>query len=647
MRILGLHGAAFPLRNPFPVSPQVWHDAAAVLLEDGEIRFAIEEERLDRIKHGNRFPFRAIEYVLGEAGIGLRDLDAIAYTSRNPDLRYFLMQYPLPSEALEGRERLGSLLEERFGEDVRDRLRFFPHHACHLASTAFLSGYGDCLAISLDGVGDRLSGLIADYRGGELQILRQLPVRDSLGLFYLEVIRFLGYDLFDEYKVMGLAPYGDPSVYRDALAPCYHLAESGHVQVRTERLVDALADFPPRRRGAEFSEADRNLAAALQEALERMAFHLLEHFRDSTGHRDLCLAGGVSLNCTMTGKALEQGMFDRIFVQPAAHDGGCAIGASLLAAREVQPGASFSPLQHVYWGTDTPADTGPELRRWERFVEVRRAGDVVAEASALLASGQVLGWMQGRSEYGPRALGSRSILADPCPAENKDRINAMVKKREAYRPFAPSILEERLLDFFDVPDCPRELRFMNFTAQVKPEYRTRLGAITHVDGSSRLQTVSRATHPRYWELIHAFGERTGIPILLNTSFNNHVEPIVDSVEDAVVCYLTTALDALVVGDFFVTRRGEPRDALGDCRFSLPAHFQIVRATDAQGETCLLQNVYDPTRSIPLDPRLASLLVKGTAGKESIAALDGGDPSIREQFMQLWILRAIRVRPFGS
>lgn len=453
------------------------------------------------------------------------------------------------------------------------------------------------------------------------------------------MIRHLSYGDFDEYKVMGLAPYGDPATYRELFRTLYSLGKGGDYAIHPDR-YPALA--PLRRRGEPFDRRHQDWAAALQESLEEIAFHFLGHYRRETGHSRLTLAGGVALNCTLNGKLLASGLFDEIFVQPASHDAGCALGAALhlhLEERRPAPRA----LEHVFWGTDVGPgeDLARELERWREVVTFQRLDDVVETAAGLLADGAAIAWVQGRSEFGPRALGHRSILADPRPAANRERVNRMIKKREGYRPFAPSVLEEDLHAFFEVPAEVRKLPYMLFVVQVRAEKRSVLGAITHVDGSARVQTVSRADNELYWRLIAAFKELTGIPILLNTSFNNHVEPIVDSVEDAIVCYLTTGLDHLVVGDYLVTRR--ERRAFLDLVPSLPRHLELRRSPSPR-EAYELWNV-SLGRSEGEIPRTVFEALQAANGGESLADLIGDDDEgTVERLWELWEGRRLRLRP---
>ncbi|HEY0038275.1 MAG TPA: carbamoyltransferase C-terminal domain-containing protein [Longimicrobium sp.] len=592
MLVLGIHSFS-PVRDYEDMDP-LWgnHDAAAVLVEDGRVLAAIEEERLNRVKHSSAFPAQAIRRCLREAGARLEDVDRIGLDFSEAFVnQYFLRRalddasYPLAS----GRGQVAGLFQRELGADVADRLRFIDHHRAHLWSAFLPSGFPRGLAVSIDGVGDALSGAVATFEGSELRLLREFPVRKSLGFFYRECIGIIGYTRFDEYKAMGLAPYGDPARYAATFEQSYRLLADGDYEVaRGETLMRLMASAglaqQARRKGERFTQAHCDFAAALQQALERIVLHVLGHFQAATGERSLCLAGGVAHNCSMNGRIAYSGLFDEVWVQPAAHDAGNALGAALAVLHDEGVKMAPPPLRHVYLGSGLPDDSALEegLRGWGELVSFERHDDVAAETARLLADGAVVGWVQGRSEFGPRALGNRSILADPRPAENKDRINAMVKKREGYRPFAPSVRQERAADYFELPGTATEFPFMTFALRVRPEARPLLGAITHVDGTARVQTVSRADNPRYWELLGAFERLTGVPMLLNTSFNNHAEPIVDSVSEAVACFLTTGLDALVVGDYLVRKRDGGVLGIQALSPSLPRTRKLVMRAEPGG-----------------------------------------------------------------
>ncbi len=577
MMIVGLSGGFDPAwRLDYDFSYDFLHDAAAVLLEDGRMVAALEQERLNRIKHTNRSAVPAVRACLRLRGATIDDVDAFAFYATEAAADQVLYAYHTRMNV--GRERLGirevlkRALEEEFERPIDPgRLHFADHHMCHALGAYAHSGFRDCLALTLDGAGEGNAALALRVRDGEFEALRSIPQAHSLGYLYREVIRFLGYDMFEEYKVMGLAPYGDPAVHRDFFRNFYELRPQGEFVVHLERVAMLHALLAPRQDDEPFTQLHKDIAAALQEALEVVVFHWLTHLRESTGERRLCLSGGVAHNSTMNGKILRSGLFDEVFVHPAAHDAGGALGAALHAHRALRPRVRPATLEHLFVGTDIGSDAAAHaaLERWKPLVKVERAADPCEAAAQLLAQGQVLGWVQGRSEFGPRALGNRSIVADPRPASNMSRINAMIKKREGYRPFAPSVLEEHADTYFEMPASSPALPYMTCVVPVREDKRSLLGAVTHVDGSARVQTVNAAQNPRYYRMIERFGALSGVPVVLNTSFNNNAEPIVDTIDDAVACYLTTALDALVLGDCVVTRADEGVAAYEQMTLRLP------------------------------------------------------------------------------
>ncbi|MGY3600695.1 carbamoyltransferase [Bradyrhizobium sp. USDA 4341] len=521
-----------------------------------------------------------------------------------------------------------------------------------------MSGFEQSLIFAIDGSGDFLSGLLAVGSGIEIAQLATFPERNSLGLFYLETIRYLGYGLFDEYKVMGLAPYGDPAPYRELFAQFYELLDKGGYRVHLDRIAPALVrHIEVRRKGMPFTQQHRDVSASLQEALERIVFHILRHHREATGIARLCLAGGVAHNCTLNGKLLYSGLFDDIFVQPAAHDAGCALGAALIVSNELGRPAPRERLPDVYWGPDLGNEQAVEreLNAWSGHLDIQRSDDIASSAADWMANGAVIGWVQGRSEFGPRALGNRSILADPRPADNKNRINEMVKKRESYRPFAPSVLVEHASEFFELPGGTRELPFMNFVVRVREAQRSVLGAITHVDGTARLQTVSRETNPAYWDLINEFKKRTGIPILLNTSFNNNAEPIVDSVSDAIVTFLTTDLDGLVVGPFLVKKRTATLQDWSALGVSLPPYASLHRvrshvAVDRQETVCEIRTGHSAYDSMRISHELFEMLMR-VEGEASLGWLldatmlgQAKREDLVKELRLVWERRGIRLHP---
>ncbi|MER8428063.1 carbamoyltransferase [Mesorhizobium sp. M1403] len=654
-----VHENRFELRNPF------MHDGAAVLVRDGRVIAAVEEERLNRMKHSNKLPIRSIQYCLSAAGVQLNDIDRVALYASEPYANAMLegmsASHPdILSIPLDAKTLVQDLLTREFGTKLdSSRISFVSHHQAHAVSAFAMSGFEQSLILAIDGSGDFLSGLLAVGSGTEITQLEAFPENNSLGLFYLETIRYLGYGLFDEYKVMGLAPYGDPAPYRELFEQFYELsANGGGYRVHLDRIGPALLrNIEVRRKGMPFTQQHRDVSASLQEALERIVFHILRHHREATGMKRLCLAGGVAHNCTMNGKLLYSGLFEDIFVQPASHDAGCALGAALIVSNEMGRPAPCERLQGVYWGPDLGSERAvqQELNAWAGHLEVERSDDVASSAADWIANGAVIGWVQGRSEFGPRALGNRSILADPRPAANKDRINAMVKKREGYRPFAPSVLEEDASEFFDLPDGRHEFPFMNFVVRVRDSKRALLGAITHVDGTARLQTVSRNANPAYWEVINAFKKRTGTPILLNTSFNNNAEPIVDSVADAIATFLTTELDGLVVGPFLVKKRAATLQDWTALAVSLPPYVSLhqtraYKAPDRRETHCEISTTHFSSDSVRISHDLFNLLmrIEGEAVLGDLLNTIAPDQAKREALMEglrrLWEQRLVRLHP---
>ncbi|MER9637343.1 carbamoyltransferase [Mesorhizobium sp. M0228] len=654
-----VHENRFELRNAF------MHDGAAVLVRDGRVIAAVEEERLNRMKHSNKLPIRSIQYCLSAAGVQLNDIDRVALYASEPYANAMLegmsASHPdILSIPLDAKTLVQDLLTREFGTKLdSSRISFVSHHQAHAVSAFAMSGFEQSLILAIDGSGDFLSGLLAVGSGTEITQLEAFPENNSLGLFYLETIRYLGYGLFDEYKVMGLAPYGDPAPYRELFEQFYELsANGGGYRVHLDRIGPALLrNIEVRRKGMPFTQQHRDVSASLQEALERIVFHILRHHREATGMKRLCLAGGVAHNCTMNGKLLYSGLFEDIFVQPASHDAGCALGAALIVSNEMGRPAPCERLQGVYWGPDLGSERAvqQELNAWAGHLEVERSDDVASSAADWIANGAVIGWVQGRSEFGPRALGNRSILADPRPAANKDRINAMVKKREGYRPFAPSVLEEDASEFFDLPDGRHEFPFMNFVVRVRDSKRALLGAITHVDGTARLQTVSRNANPAYWEVINAFKKRTGTPILLNTSFNNNAEPIVDSVADAIATFLTTELDGLVVGPFLVKKRAATLQDWTALAVSLPPYVSLhqtraYKAPDRRETHCEISTTHFSSDSVRISDDLFNLLmrIEGEAVLGDLLNTIAPDQAKREALMEglrrLWEQRLVRLHP---
>lgn len=683
MITLGFNGGIdFPYENEFNFQSVDLSDSAAVLVVDGKVVSAIEEERLNRIKHSNKTSiFSAIKFVLEDYGISIEDVDKFSYYMTEETCNR-LLKYVSSQNFLPIRQRIARKINQRFQCNINeDKLCFVHHHLAHAVSTYHMSGFDDSLVLTIDAYGDDLSGMVLKVENSHMEVIDKIPERESLGKFYTELIGYLGFRNFDEYKVMGLAPYGNPETYRNVFKGFYQLLPNGRFKINTEyfALLNNLEGIP-REKDEPFTQVHKDLAAALQESLEIMVFHLLKHHKSQHDFKRLCLAGGVAQNCTLNGKILYSGMFEDIFVQPASYDAGTAIGAALYAYYEETKNKKNSNgrLESVYWGTDIGGhdEILEKLKNWDAFVEYEKVDDIAKKTARLLTEGAVVGWVQGRSEFGPRALGNRSILADPRPPENKDIINAMVKKREAFRPFAPSVLEEYVEEYYEVPGEYKKFPFMTFVLNVKKEKQEILGAVTHVDGTARIQTVSRDTNPRYWKVIDEFRQLTGIPVLLNTSFNNNVEPIVDSFEDAVVCYLTTQLNYLVVGDYLIKKREVKPSHYLDMVPQIPLHIQLVHTRKLVAEhqfedTYEIRDNFLKTKNVMgsdafFFPDLSFGLVKANIsaslydvlknadGNKSLLRLlgNGGQisgkgaevESIVKEVSTLWTLRLIKLRP---
>jgi carbamoyltransferase len=561
-----------------------FHDSAACLMRDGELVAAVSEERLSRFKNDARLPVRAFRYCLEAGGLDITDLDCVAYY----ELPKLKLERQLASRLGPEREPSLSWLDCNKPErEIREVLgaecpiRFYPHHMSHAAASFLFSGFEDAAILTVDGVGEWATCSYANGSGSEITLLDEVRYPHSLGLFYSTITSYLGFEVFEgEYKVMGLAPYGKPR-FIDELERLIRVRDDGQIAlsleyfsfVRRDRMYTdaliALLGVPPREPETELLPVHVDLACSLQRRLEEVLLALASQLAARTGSKNLCLGGGVALNCVANGELLRRGTFERLFVQPAAGDAGSALGAAALAHVELTGKRhTHAPLRHVYLG---PAYAADDIAYLLAKIEIEaqdfrgREPALLAAVVEQLATGKIVGWFDGRAEFGPRSLGARSILADPRGDEMRERINRVVKKREAFRPFAPSILESRAAEHLQL-DHPSP--FMLETCRVTS--RLALPAITHVDGSCRPQTVSHETNPRFAALLEAFEARTDCPILLNTSFNVRGEPIVCSPIDALRCFAASEIDCLVLGDFVILRAALPE------LFPLVADFTMPR-----------------------------------------------------------------------
>ncbi|HEX6419178.1 MAG TPA: carbamoyltransferase C-terminal domain-containing protein [Acidimicrobiales bacterium] len=535
----------------------VFHDPAAALVVDGETVAAAEEERFSRRKHGKEpvpfsaweLPVQAMRWCLEHAGLEPGDVDAVAY-SYDPDLA------PAAGPAITDRdwEPLRTLYVRRVPRFLAtavpglpiDRVRYVAHHVAHAASACVAAPDEASAVLVLDGRGEDSSHLGGRWRDGALEVLAGQRLPHSLGLLYEEVTAHLGFRRSsDEYKVMALASYGDPERFAPVFREHVAATDDGGFRVRP---LDLGALAPRRPPGEDMAPEHADLAAALQVRLEEVVLDLAGWLHARTGERAITLAGGVALNCVANGRLAAEGLFERVWVQPAAGDSGTALGAALAVATERgEPCAPFAtPALGRGWD-----EAEIEAVLDEADVRYRRPDDLAAEVGEALAAGAVVGWFQGRSEYGPRALGHRSLLCDPRKPENLARMNA-IKGREEFRPVAPMVLAERAPEIFEgVHPSP----YMLFVHRVRPEWADRIPAAVHVDGTARIQTVDERDEPLVASMLRAFERRTGVPVVINTSFNTAGRPMVDTPREALECFGSGPIDLLALGPFVVPRRG--------------------------------------------------------------------------------------------
>jgi carbamoyltransferase len=532
----------------------VFHDPAAALVVDGRIVAAAEEERFSRRKHGKvpvafstwELPERAARWCLDTAGVTPADLDAVAY-SYDPSLA------PASVDVVEQEwEPLRTLYVERAPRFLRTALpgldpakvRFVRHHVAHAASAYLAAPHASSAVMVLDGRGERTSYLAGHARDGRLEVLRDVALPDSLGLVYETLTEHLGFRRSsDEYKVMALAAYGIPR-HRDALRSLVRTTGDGGFRAGP---VDWRAFTPPNEDGERWDQAGADLAASVQQRLEETELELAEWLHRETGERALTMAGGVALNCVANSCVWRDGPFDDVWVQPAAGDAGTALGAALFVAHDL--GDDIEPMTTASLGRAFD-DAAIASALATAAVPHHRHDGVPGAVAQVLADDGIVGWFDGRSEWGPRALGHRSLLANPCRSENFERLND-IKGREQFRPVAPMVLAERAAEIFEGGPIPSP--FMLFTHRVRPEWRHRIPAVVHVDGTARIQTVDRHEEPRMAAVLDEFAARTGVPVVVNTSFNTAGRPMVDSPRDALECFGSSPIDLLALGDFLVER----------------------------------------------------------------------------------------------
>ncbi|MFA9408624.1 MAG: carbamoyltransferase [Candidatus Dadabacteria bacterium] len=582
-----------------------FHDAAATLIKDGVVIAAAEEERFSRIKHDFEFPENAINFCLNLEGIEVEDLEYIVFFEK-PFVKFerlllctmqtFPRSMKLFREAmvtwLGDKLWIKHLLQDKLGVDS-SKILFSEHHLSHAASSFYCSPFNEAAILTVDGVGEWTTATLGIGRGTDIQLIKEIKFPNSLGLLYSAFTAFLGFEVNEgEYKVMGMAPFGDPK-YVDQVYEVVNVDEEGGFELdmdyfsfhyssdktftkKFEKLFgkprDPKAEFFTDASGypsyfgdkpddydeiAKQNQYYADIAASIQVVTEQIMVKMANYAYKETGLKYLCMAGGVALNSVANRKILAQTPFEEIYIQPAAGDGGASTGAALYCYHAMLGKPRNFVMEHAYWGEEhSPAATQEFLKEndipYELIEDDQKLFERVVDS---IQNDKVIGWHQGRFEYGPRALGNRSILADPRSKEMKDIVNVKIKFREPFRPFAPSILVDRAGEYFDLdePEKHYPARFMLYVTNVREEKRDILPAITHVDGTGRLQTVRKDTNPRYYKLIETFGDATGVPVLLNTSFNLKGEPVVNTPAEAFSSFSASGMDLLVLGNYLVTK----------------------------------------------------------------------------------------------
>ena len=558
-------------------------DASAALLVDGQLVAAIEEERLNRVKHWAGFPALAARACLDGTDRG--DLEHVAI-SRDPRANFWpkvarVLQRPgdwrRQTSRAKNTVQIARVANQLNAWDIADservKLHFVEHHRAHLASTFFASPFDEAAVVSIDGFGDFSSVMWGVGRDNHIDVRGSVKFPHSLGQFYTAFTQFLGFPKYgDEYKMMGLSAYGEPRFARQVrdvvrvegdqvrLNLDYFIHHTVGVEMTWDggepklgslysgKMIDVFG--PPRAPRTELEQRHADLAASVQVVLEECYFALLNAVYDRTRLKKVCLAGGVALNCVANGMIFDRTPFEDVYIQPASHDAGTSIGAALYVSHQILKQPRSFQMRHVYYGPEySDAAIERELSAGGLNFHRLNQEQLIDRTAAQIADGKIVGWFQGRMEFGPRALGSRSILADPRRKDMKDILNARIKLREPFRPFCPSVLAEATGQYFET-DYPSP--FMVQAYKIKPDQRSRIPAVTHEDGTGRLQTVEPDAHPLYWKLLKRFGELTGVPILLNTSFNEN-EPIVNTPAEALHCFLRTNMDALSMGSFLLLK----------------------------------------------------------------------------------------------
>lgn len=632
------------------------YDGAAVLVENGAVVAAFEQERLDRIKHSNKFPLQAIEACLAMRGVTARDLDAIGYYVDERTADALLARLFLARPDIGMRVNARTLLQATLGRGLQcaidpSKLRFYEHRMTHAASAMHQSGFDDALVYVVDNAGGVYRGTRAEDGRVAIEPLLLISPAQSLQRLCQAVFPFLGLGIFDEHKGIALASRGDADRFAPLVDAMVELLPDGQYRLHLDR-AGALMGVVDPPRGKEPGQEHEDLAAAVQRAMERVVLHVAGHFRHATGIARICLAGGMAENTSTNGRILDARLFDDVFVHPAAYDSGCAVGAALLASQDAGVPSVRQRVQSVRWGGEPRAAL---VEEWNGLLRAERSEHAPLAAARLLAGNRLVGWVDGRSDFGSHALGSRNVLADPRPVENRVRVHTALHRAETYRPLAALVPEEELHAWCDLPKTVTALPFQTFAVRVRAERRAELGAAMQDDGCARVQSVSRETEPRLHALLRAFGESTGTAALLSASFNTKIEPVVETADDAIVSFLNSGLDALVIGDW-VAEKVEARWSEDvPLRASLPPYVRIVRAKGLaerkrRASSDEIRTTFTPGLRRTISRELADALI-ALDGEEPLSEVVGrgaadadGRRRLMDELLALWALRMIVLRP---
>lgn len=562
------------------------HESSCSLIRDGEILAVLEEERFNRQKHTCKYPQHAIEECLALAGIEISNIDHIAFFW-NPQRElwgnalYFLRHLPQSLNLFKspsGSDELSFLsrilLKGNIGKQIKNQFKlrkapkvhFIEHHLCHAASAFFVSKFEKAAILTIDGRGESTSTMLSVGRGNSIEKITEIKVPHSLGYLYAAVTDYLGFKpFFDEWKVMGMSAYGKDTygeIFNDMLSLSgngKYFLNTKYFKFHTHGRNCWLSDYfvqklgPKRNRNSGYEQRHYDIAFGLQKVIEKAGVHLAKHLYAITGLPNLCLAGGVALNCLMNKKIIEETSFKNFFIQPIANDAGASLGSALYYYHQVSQKKRNFQFDSVYLGTEYTNEDIENILE-EQKVIYKKSSNIAQETAWYIAQRKIVGWFQGRMEAGPRALGNRSIVVTPLDISMKDRLNARVKKREHFRPFAPSVLEEGIFEYFKMPKGQLS-PYMILVGDVREDKKAVIPAVTHIDGTARVHSVNKKNNPKYWQLIYEFEKLTGVPVLLNTSFNEN-EPIVCTPKHALDCFLRTEFDVLAIGDYLVFKNAE-------------------------------------------------------------------------------------------